>query len=57
MSVLKVYFEVDPNSLEVFESFEDIKDKLTEINVQYERCRVGQFTGSTIADNFPKLEN
>ena len=31
MSVLKVYSEVDPNSLEVFESFKDIKDKLTEI--------------------------
>lgn len=41
MSVLKVYSEVDPNSLEVFESFEDIKDKLTEINVQYERWKVG----------------
>ena len=33
MSVLKVYSEVDPNSLEVFESFEDIKDDSTQDEV------------------------
>ena len=57
MSVLKVYSEVDPNSLEVFELFKDIEDKLTDINVQYECWRVARFTGSTIADAFSKLEN
>lgn len=46
MSVLKVYSEVEPNLF--FKCIRMFTKK---------EGWVAQFTGSTIADNFPKLEN